>query len=188
MRGSRIAAGADEKRKRRLAILFAFFVAVTATAVVVNTLLSSAEPAITQSMLTPQPIQVAYAPERGMLPPRPAGIKSSKVAKVARAYEVLADVQPEPEEYVFPPIAEDPYELVDRPIGDMVPIDIASLDLFDPLAASPRGPRGGGPGVIDRPGGPGSAIPEPESWALMIGGFGLTGVALRRRRSIAQAA
>lgn len=31
------------------------------------------------------------------------------------------------------------------------------------------------------------AVPEPSSWALMIGGFGLAGVALRRRRSIVSA-
>ncbi|HPU15931.1 MAG TPA: PEPxxWA-CTERM sorting domain-containing protein [Polymorphobacter sp.] len=29
------------------------------------------------------------------------------------------------------------------------------------------------------------AVPEPASWALMIGGFGLVGSALRRRRSVA---
>ena len=29
-----------------------------------------------------------------------------------------------------------------------------------------------------------ASIPEPASWALMIGGFGLVGVAARRRRSI----
>lgn len=33
-------------------------------------------------------------------------------------------------------------------------------------------------GVLDAPG-----IPEPASWALMIGGFGLAGTALRRRRA-----
>jgi len=30
-----------------------------------------------------------------------------------------------------------------------------------------------------------SAAPEPAAWALMIGGFGLAGAALRRRRSLA---
>jgi len=30
--------------------------------------------------------------------------------------------------------------------------------------------------------GAGGAVPEPASWALLIGGFGLTGAALRRRR------
>ena len=30
----------------------------------------------------------------------------------------------------------------------------------------------------------GVGIPEPASWALMIGGFGLTGAALRRRRAV----
>ena len=32
------------------------------------------------------------------------------------------------------------------------------------------------------------AVPEPTTWALMIGGFGLMGVALRRQRSSAAAA
>jgi hypothetical protein len=33
-----------------------------------------------------------------------------------------------------------------------------------------------------------AAVPEPASWALMIGGFGLSGAMLRRRRSVAAAA
>jgi hypothetical protein len=33
-----------------------------------------------------------------------------------------------------------------------------------------------------------SAVPEPATWAMMIGGFGLAGVALRRRRMIAAVA
>jgi hypothetical protein len=28
-------------------------------------------------------------------------------------------------------------------------------------------------------------VPEPATWAMMIGGFGLVGGALRRRRAIA---
>ena len=31
--------------------------------------------------------------------------------------------------------------------------------------------------------GGGAAVPEPSAWALMLGGFGLTGAALRRRRT-----
>ena len=34
----------------------------------------------------------------------------------------------------------------------------------------------------------GSATPEPAAWALMIGGFGLAGAALRRRRAVAATA
>ena len=33
-------------------------------------------------------------------------------------------------------------------------------------------------------GGGGPAVPEPSTWALMIGGFGLAGAALRRRRTV----
>ena len=35
---------------------------------------------------------------------------------------------------------------------------------------------------------PSAAVPEPASWALMIGGFGLAGATLRRRRGVAAAA
>jgi hypothetical protein len=31
-------------------------------------------------------------------------------------------------------------------------------------------------------------VPEPATWGLMIGGFGLAGMALRRRRQVAQEA
>lgn len=35
---------------------------------------------------------------------------------------------------------------------------------------------------VDLATGPGGIVPEPESWALMIGGFGMAGGALRRRQ------
>ncbi|MBC7637293.1 MAG: PEPxxWA-CTERM sorting domain-containing protein [Acetobacteraceae bacterium] len=31
-------------------------------------------------------------------------------------------------------------------------------------------------------GGPGAAVPEPESWMMLIAGFGFTGATLRRRQ------
>lgn len=34
----------------------------------------------------------------------------------------------------------------------------------------------------------GNVVPEPESWALLIAGFGLTGAAMRRRRTTRQIA
>lgn len=38
------------------------------------------------------------------------------------------------------------------------------------------------PGSFNAGGGTGSVTPEPASWALMIGGFGMVGAAVRRRR------
>jgi choice-of-anchor A domain-containing protein len=43
-----------------------------------------------------------------------------------------------------------------------------------------------GTGLLNPPP-PGGAVPEPATWALMIGGFGLAGSALRRRRAAAAA-
>ncbi len=49
----------------------------------------------------------------------------------------------------------------------------------------PNSTGGSGPAYL----GPNAilAVPEPASWALMIGGFGLVGAATRRRRSLAAA-
>ena len=41
--------------------------------------------------------------------------------------------------------------------------------------------------IFDNTGASQGAAPEPASWALMIGGFGLAGAALRRRRTSAAA-
>jgi hypothetical protein len=43
------------------------------------------------------------------------------------------------------------------------------------------GPTGGAPSLDERL--LAAAVPEPASWALMIGGFGLAGAGLRRRRT-----
>jgi hypothetical protein len=42
-------------------------------------------------------------------------------------------------------------------------------------------------GAVVPPPGPGG-VPEPATWAMLLGGFGLTGAAMRRRRSMAVAA
>ncbi len=52
---------------------------------------------------------------------------------------------------------------------------------FDTIGAShasyPNVPNGGTPATL-----PAAVVPEPASWALMVGGFGLVGFAARRRR------
>ncbi len=40
-----------------------------------------------------------------------------------------------------------------------------------------------GSGEEQPPGPPVTAVPEPSTWALLIGGFGLAGASLRRRRA-----
>jgi hypothetical protein len=42
-------------------------------------------------------------------------------------------------------------------------------------------------GILVTSGAPTSVVPEPASWAMLIAGFGLTGAAMRRRRSSAVA-
>jgi hypothetical protein len=50
------------------------------------------------------------------------------------------------------------------------------------LSAYFRGAPGTGQLVISNVGG---AIPEPASWAMLLSGFGLTGIAMRRRAAVA---
>lgn len=54
--------------------------------------------------------------------------------------------------------------------------------LFGDPAPVTGGGGGGGEGGGGEGGGPGAGVPEPSTWSLLIGGFGLAGVALRRRR------
>jgi hypothetical protein len=55
--------------------------------------------------------------------------------------------------------------------------------VIDPtwLAANPGYSLSFSPGIVNA--GPGSAAPEPASWALMLSGFGLVGGAMRRRQA-----
>lgn len=46
----------------------------------------------------------------------------------------------------------------------------------------PAGPWGGGGVILPAPPPDVSAIPEPAGWVMMLGGFGLMGVALRRSK------
>lgn len=105
--------------------------------------------------------------------------------------------------FLTPPPAAAPLAFADTPL----------VPGFVPLSALPAGPieqpplcncgfvyvppwGGGGGGVVFGPGGggPGSpppppppGVPEPQSWALMILGFGAIGALWRRRRTIVAA-
>jgi hypothetical protein len=70
-------------------------------------------------------------------------------------------------------------DLVIPPPGDLPPI----IDVGGPGGGSDGGQTP--PGVTTPPGDSRAAVPEPSAWALMIGGLGLTGSALRRRRDTA---
>jgi hypothetical protein len=61
------------------------------------------------------------------------------------------------------------------------PVDGVAEATIDPRFTAPIG--GGGQFVFSS-GVFAGGVPEPATWALMIGGFGLAGAALRRRRSV----
>lgn len=60
----------------------------------------------------------------------------------------------------------------------------AGLGSFDRLVFDANG---GGGFQLDNVNLSGSTVPEPASWAMMIGGFGLVGAAMRRRSNIVTA-
>ena len=66
-------------------------------------------------------------------------------------------------------------------IADVAPIPRNYVNGF--INIGNGGVTGGTPYTPPAVGGP--AVPEPATWALMISGFGLAGVALRRRRAVA---
>lgn len=102
------------------------------------------------------------------------------------------------------------FNLLDPSIyaGDFTRVDLLgpglnSLQLREIVlhgAFVPEGPGAGTPGEVNgsngylavlpaaageiRPGGVTAPIPEPQSWAMMVAGFGLGGFALRRRRRL----
>jgi len=66
---------------------------------------------------------------------------------------------------------------------EFTPVQAGSLTLsFSTTSADDVGP------LIDNVSVTTGAVPEPAGWALMIGGFGLAGAALRRRRTAVAAA
>ena len=83
-------------------------------------------------------------------------------------------------------------ELVPPPIPGITGARFASI--LPEGDGGPRGPQGqqgeqGGQGgalipPVQQPGSHVSPAPEPATWALLIGGFGLTGAAVRRRRAV----
>ena len=80
-----------------------------------------------------------------------------------------------------PDAPDDPFEMpkdspappAGSPGGPAGPFGGGGIPLFD-------GPQGGGGGPLDAPLAP---VPEPQTWAMMILGFGAVGYLIRRRRA-----
>ena len=75
-----------------------------------------------------------------------------------------------------------------------IPDTILSIDLTDGLFYADRQQTGAGLNfsvpdsvLINPTAPPGPGVPEPAAWALMILGFGATGAAMRRRRTMVAA-
>ena len=125
--------------------------------------------------------------------------------KHKRHYAVLAERSPEemPPVLLGKPVAQ---AFLPAPAIEMPPLEFAQAApafpaFFTPVPGGPiffsPGGGGGGPGGggTGQPGGGGGgppgqppptqppAVPEPGTWAMLILGFGATGIAMRRRRS-----
>ena len=74
--------------------------------------------------------------------------------------------------------------------GDGARVEIDPVFTIDPSfqALLPDARIGVSSGIGNAPAASDGAVPEPASWALMIGGFGMEGTAMRRRRPASAAA
>ena len=78
-----------------------------------------------------------------------------------------------------------PYNWQGSPLSGSFSIAVDSGDLLTFGAYSADGCCGPSVTTISNFSAPGGAVPEPASWAMMVGGFGLIGGALRSRRRAA---
>lgn len=134
---------------------------------------------------------------------KPSGIHRAKPRPAPRAIRASA---PKPR----PAARLDDCPVIASSLGNGFTADLAPIAPFDqtPMAilTSPGGlasipgsgggifvpPGGGGSGGSELPGGGGispvpPAVPEPAAWAMMVSGFGLIGLAMRRTRTNAAA-
>lgn len=127
-----------------------------------------------------------------MLPERPdkLHLKGEKVAGKGFEPKAFAAVVPPG---AAPPAGADVAEPMafSAVAPDAVPAELASTPSVTPPTVTPTRqpfinpplPGGGGTiGPIPQP--PTTAVPEPGSWLLMIGGFGMVGAQLRRRQKV----
>lgn len=62
----------------------------------------------------------------------------------------------------------------------------SSLLTFASAEFNPYGPALDNVSIVEGGGGSGSTVPEPANWALLLAGFGLVGIASRRRGALQQ--
>lgn len=123
-----------------------------------------------------------------MLPPRPSWLRL-KGDKAPEPKAFSARIPPStlpaapPAEAPIPPVAFAAVTPDGTPVTEGIG-DVGNPVQYPPSIAGPDVPGGGGPFVV-RP--PTTAVPEPATWLLMIGGFGIVGWQMRRRHRSAAA-